>query len=300
MATQEKTVLVLGAHGMLGSMVLRHLQRNPALRVRGTTRNELPATDHSLIRFDAERFLVAPEEGRDLCAEWIVNCIGVIKPFCKDNDPVGVERAIAVNGLFPHRLAKLAAQRGSKIIQIATDCVFSGTRGQYVETDPHDALDVYGKTKSLGEVFDKTLLNVRCSIIGPEVQPGPRSLLEWFLHQPERAQLKGFAHHRWNGVTTLQFAQLCEHIILGDRVYESLLACSPVHHFTPNNTVDKYELLSLFAETYGRSMVIERVDSVGPPVDRTLATRFGILKEVFPATDLGSALAELRRHTATL
>ena len=98
------------------------------------------------------------------------------------------------------------------MIQIATDCVYSGKTGGYNEDSLHDALDAYGKTKSLGEVRSSTFLNIRSSIIGPEINHKVL-LLEWFLKQPKGAVLNGFSNHLWNGVTTLQFAELCLTII---------------------------------------------------------------------------------------
>lgn len=275
-------VLVLGSSGMLGSMVHGYLRRNSALHVTGTTREV----------FDAEAFAAGAPQKQQLDADYVMNCIGVIKPFCKDDDAVGVRRAIAVNAVFPHKLAAAAAARGSRVIQIATDCVYSGAKGQYLETDPHDALDVYGKTKSLGEVFDKTLLNIRCSIIGPELK-NRVSLLEWFLGNKAGAELKGFTHHRWNGVSTLQFAKLCERIVETPGLYERLLRMSHVHHFLPNSTVDKYQLLCLMNEAFGRKMKIQPVGDVGPPIDRTLASRHNLLHELYPAGTMSDALREL-------
>lgn len=279
-------VVVLGSSGMLGSMVHGHLRRNPALQVTGTTREV----------FDAETFASGAPQKQQLDADYVVNCIGVIKPFCKDDDPAGVRRAIAVNAVFPHKLAAAAKARGARVIQIATDCVYSGGKGQYLETDPHDALDVYGKTKSLGEVFDGTLLNVRCSIIGPELK-NRVSLLEWFLGNKDGVELKGFTHHRWNGVTTLQFAKLCERIIETPGLYERLLAASHVHHFLPNSTVDKYQLLCLMNEAFGRKMTIRPVGDVGPPIDRTLVSKHALLREVYPAGSMREALVELAHVT---
>lgn len=278
-------VLVLGSSGMLGSMVYGYLRKNPSLQVVGTTREV----------FDAEAFTSGAPQKQQLDADWVLNCIGVIKPFCKDDDDAGVRRAITVNAMFPHRLAAVAKARGARVIQIATDCVYSGAKGQYLETDAHDALDVYGKTKSLGEVFDKTLLNVRCSIIGPELE-NRVSLLEWFLGNEDGTELKGFTHHRWNGVTTLQFARLCERIVLTGGLYERLLAASHVHHFLPNSTVDKHQLLCLMNEAFGRKMRIRPVGDVGPAIDRTLASKHALLREVYPAGSMRDALAELAAY----
>lgn len=280
-----KRVVVLGSTGMLGSMVHSYLSGNPELEVVAGDRRT----------FDAEKFSFGAPQPLQLDADYIVNCIGIIKPYCKDEDLAGVRRAIIVNALFPHRLAEAAKKNASRLIQIATDCVYSGAKGGYLESDAHDPLDVYGKTKSLGEVFDGSMLNIRCSIIGPEPK-GKGSLLEWFLANPDGAELSGFAHHLWNGVTTLQFARLCERIIAGN-AYEALLRVAHTQHFVPNNSVNKYALLTSMQQVYARRYRIKKVDNVGPPVDRTLATKFGMLRELFGQSSILEALTELRRYS---
>ncbi len=278
-------VVVLGSGGMLGSTVYGYLRKNRSFEVTGTTRDQ----------FDAEAFASGVAQPQALNADYIINCIGVIKPFCKDNDAAGVRRAIAVNAVFPHRLAAAARAAKARVIQIATDCVYSGTKGLYIETDTHDPLDVYGKTKSLGEVFDGSVLNVRCSIIGPELK-NHVSLLDWFLANKDGDEVKGFTHHRWNGVTTLQFAKLCERILETTGLYDRLLAASHTHHFLPNSTVNKYELLNLMNDAFGRKLRVQAVGNVGSAIDRTLASKYSLLQDVHPAGGIGTALAELAAY----
>lgn len=279
------SVVVLGASGMLGHVVFSHLHSTGKFRVQGSLRKD----------FDAEAFPLGESSEYLDGFDAIVNCIGIIKPYCKDDDPEGVRRAIRVNALFPHQLGSWARANGAKVIQIATDCVYSGARGKYVESDAHDALDVYGKTKSLGEVLDGSVLNIRCSIVGPELK-GKLSLLEWFLAQPEGGELNGFSHHLWNGVTTLQFGQLCEKILEKPAVYDGLLKISRVHHFIPNETVSKLKLLELFSEVFGKKFKIRNVDNIGPRVDRSLDTKLPHLKQLYGRSTLREALMELRRY----
>src|SRR5580704_11736904 len=96
-----KKIIVLGASGMLGSMVSGYLAKNPKLSVLGAVRDT----------FDAEQFVYGRPQKTTLGADVIINCIGVIKPFCKDTDPAGVQRAIIINGLFPHKLAAAAKSK---------------------------------------------------------------------------------------------------------------------------------------------------------------------------------------------
>lgn len=291
-------VLVLGKTGMLGSMVTAYLQQTGTFNLWATAR-EGDMGDLKTVILDATASdSVIAEIIKAIQPQWIINCIGIIKPYCQDNDPIGVENAIIVNALFPHRLAHIAGQHGVRIIQIATDCVYSGREGKYNELAPHDALDVYGKTKSLGEVPADNVLHIRCSIIGPEVQVTEvPSLLEWFLRQPDSSPVPGFTHHQWNGVTTLQFAQLCQDIMAsGGAFFDTLVKTSSVHHFIPNETVNKYELLSLCATVLNKPVTIKRVDSGGPAVDRSLATQFSMLAPLARQRGLTGALAELKTY----
>ncbi len=294
---KKPRVLVLGVTGMLGSMVFHYLAEKGEVIAAGTARIPKTVTTvrGDIFPFDAD----TPESLEMLCAAWqpdfVINCIGIIKPYCKDTDPEGISRALRVNALFPHTLIRIGEQYNFRIIQIATDCVYSGVKGMYVEQDPHDPFDVYGKTKSLGEVRQGPILHIRTSIIGPEVK-GKLSLLEWFLSQPEGSTLKGFAHHRWNGVTTLQFAELVERIICaGFSFFDTLVSTSYVHHFVPNTAVDKHELMQLFKIVFKKDVGIERVDNIGPAVDRTLATSYHVLP-VAGTGPLQAALQKLSRY----
>jgi dTDP-4-dehydrorhamnose reductase len=262
-------VVVLGGSGMLGSMVVDVLSRDGRLSVTATVRTE------ALRRTMADRYrnvqwrAFDPATGLppDLFAgrRFVINAIGLTKPMIRDDRGDEVERAIEINATLPYRLARAAAAGGGRVVQIATDCVYSGAKGRYVEGDPHDALDVYGKTKSLGEARHDHLAHLRCSIIGPEPKDF-KFLLEWFRRLPRQAAVKGFVNHRWNGVTTLQFARLCQGIVTGGPWPGHLT------HVVPGETVTKAEMLHLFAHVYGRGDVAIEDVAAAVAVDRTLAT----------------------------
>ena len=290
-----KKILVLGITGMLGSMIYNYLKKNPSFSIAGSHRGEkneyFNETSDNIYFFDSQKDISSQVETiiKQFEPDYIINAIGIIKPHCMDNDMKGVYNAITVNSIFPHELSKVVnnLDKDIRIIQIATDCVYSGKKGNYNESDKHDALDVYGKTKSLGEVISDNFLNIRCSILGPEIK-GKLSLLEWFLSNPKGASLKGFAHHKWNGITTLQFAKLCEDIISNNE-FDHLRSLSPVLHHVKNSTVNKFELLNLLAKTYHRDYTIEYVDNIGDPVDRTISSKF-LTPEII---DMSLAIKEL-------
>ena len=253
-------VAILGSTGMLGSMVRRYLSEQPGYDISVIDRDG---------GMDAER-VTAVGLSRFLSGhQYAINCIGIIKPRIDESDSDSVYDAIQVNAVFPHFLADAAEKVGCKVLQIVTDCVYSGITGSYTESSPHDATDVYGKAKSLGEVCSPNVHHLRCSIIGPEPEGRPKdSLLEWFLGQPQGATVKGYTNHRWNGITTLAFAKLC-HGLMQEGI-ELLLA----QHITPLDVVSKYYLLHHIACFYGRDDIQLDVAEASTAVDRTLSTKY--------------------------
>ena len=254
--------LILGANGMLGSMTERVLSKKMEMTVLSTSSHGNGASFSFNVLTDSIDDLVS-----EVKPDYIVNAIGVIKPRIDEKDTHSVFEAVSINSAFPHLLNKVAEKYNAFVIQIATDCVYSGKEGNYNENSLHDPLDVYGKSKSLGEVNSENFLNIRASIIGPEVGRS-QSLLEWFKGQDESLRLKGFSNHMWNGVTTLQFAKVCASLISEEaKIYGTF-------HFVPANMISKYDLLqSLNKEYSGGTRDIESV-IVNPAVDRTLSTIF--------------------------
>jgi len=288
-------ILVLGVSGMLGSMVFNYLSKNSDFNVYGTVRNP-KFLGEKLLMFDANDLLqLENEKFFQLRLNFIINCIGITKPFCRDEDPKGVERAIKINAEFPWILSKYSMRNDVKVIQIATDCVYSGKRGNYNENDLHDPLDVYGKTKSLGEVFDGSILNIRCSIIGPEFKQTKSFLFEWFLNQPYEGTIGGYEHHIWNGVTTLQFAQLCEKII-DMNSYDDLIELSHIHHYHPNKTVNKYQLMQIFSKVFGKKLEINRVNIPEELIDRTLTSNYSELDKLSHKSEMKDVIFELKKY----
>ena len=164
-------VLILGATGMLGTAVMNeflNFEGDVVVTTRGKKLEGLP-NSISQLSFDATTDAPAAAFKGLGKVDFVVNCIGIIKPHISDSDDKQRLNALQINSLFPQKLADWASETGAKVIQIATDCVFSGHKGSYLESDAHDALDVYGKSKSLGEVPNPSMLHLRVSIIGPVV-----------------------------------------------------------------------------------------------------------------------------------
>lgn len=257
---------------MLGSMVVDDLSRNVNFIISATVRNTTLA-DKCKAKIDSVNWLVfdanAPEiekavkviDGHD----WVINAIGITKPLIHDDNALEIERAIRINSLLPHQIARKAASAGAQVIQIATDCVYSGKKGNYTESDESDALDAYGKSKSLGEVFGSGFFNLRTSIIGPEPKEH-KFLLDWFLGQPQKARVSGYTNHRWNGVTTLHFSRLCGGIISKN------LKLPHLQHAIPSGDITKCDMLREFAGSYHREDISITPVEAPKIIDRTLLT----------------------------
>ncbi|HUD06068.1 MAG TPA: sugar nucleotide-binding protein [Candidatus Saccharimonadales bacterium] len=273
MADTAKTkVTIIGCTGMLGSIVLDSLFNDGDFDIGATHRasadkkslvGAYPSVSFEVI--DAETASVEDISNAIKGSKWVINAAGIIKPYIHDDNAAEVERAILVNSLFPHRLGDAATKVGANVIQIATDCVYSGQKGDYIETDVHDALDVYGKSKSLGEAYFENIYHVRCSIIGPELK-GHLSLLDWFLGNPQNADLNGFSNHQWNGITTLQFAKIARGIIKAN------LSLPHAQHIVPGNIISKADLLKTFAKAFKRPDITIKAMEAPTVIDRTLTT----------------------------
>ncbi len=190
----KKKVLVLGAAGMLGIEVIRELL-NKNIDLYTTIRNSSDIkkikkylkSDISKIKFynfKIERSYKAKLKKIVQKKDYVVNCIGVIKPYIVENNSESLKNALNVNSIFPYVLNSYV-KKSVMIFQIATDCVYDGTEGKYNENDSHNAKDIYGKSKSLGEVKSENFFNIRCSIIGKEIK-NFKSLLCWFINQKKK------------------------------------------------------------------------------------------------------------------
>jgi dTDP-4-dehydrorhamnose reductase len=272
-----KNVLILGGEGMLGQMVRRVLFRQEKLTVKSTYYEHTPDSLWFNIENGIEELREILEQQKSF--DYVINCIGIISSSINENDTKSVRRSILINALFPHELARLAQEIGVRVIQISTDGVFTKNAGVCLEDSPRNCTDVYGWTKALGEVISPNFLNLRCSIIGPS--PNLRKgLLEWFLSQPKRSIINGYTKQMWTGITTLQFAGLCK-LLIKDNYFDVARKEAPTHHFCPNKTISKYELLQLFKDNFRPDLSVKPNTSQDNAVTRTLDTNYKSIKEIF-------------------
>jgi dTDP-4-dehydrorhamnose reductase len=270
-AAQETRVLILGASGMLGNAMLRFLASNPSFEVYGTVRSlgarrlfEPALADRLIAGVDAESSdslaAVLAERKPDV----VINCVGLVKQLDHAKD---VLAAVPINTLLPHRLARLCQLAEARLIHFSTDCVFTGSKGGYRETDPADATDVYGLSKFLGEVSEPHTVTLRTSMIGHELGSN-RSLVDWFLSQD--GPVKGYRRAIFSGLPTVELARIVRDYVMPRPGLSGLYHVSAA-------PIAKYDLLRLVADAYGREveivpddeMVIDRSLDSGPFRDAT-------------------------------
>ena len=255
-------LLVLGANGMAGHVIVKHFLQNPTYSVHYTTRNRKDGQGLYLDACD-ERQLESLME--IVSPDITINCIGILNEDATKREG----DALILNGLLPHWLRRMAEKTGGRLIHISTDCVFSGDKGDYLENDSPDGISVYAKTKAMGEVRSDLHLTVRTSIIGPEQREGI-GLFEWFMKQ--QGTVNGYRKVMWNGVTTIQLARTLERMI-EDKV-------TGLYHLVAPQKISKYELLRLIMSEFEKTdvTIIPRDE---PVLNRTLKnTRIDFQAEV--------------------
>lgn len=262
MNNKDMRVLVLGASGMLGNAVMRFFAKSKGFDVVGSVRSfsvkpnvpfsfaEKMIVGHDLMNHDHLMDLYIRAR-----PNIVINCVGLVKQLHQANDPL---EAIPINGLLPHRLVRLCDLSKSRLIHISTDCVFSGSKGSYRESDLPDAIDLYGRTKLLGEVDSPNAITLRTSIIGHELH-GSRSLINWFLSQ--EGKVKGYTKAIFSGLPTVEVARIIRDFVVPNTRLRGL------YHLSAQ-PISKYELLKTVASVYEKSIILVPDESV--VIDRSL------------------------------
>ena len=263
----KKRVLVLGASGMLGSAVMKVFSSDAKFDVFGSVRSRASCdyfskkiADKLVIGYDVEDYDQLIELMDKVRPDFVINCVGLVKQLSDSNDPL---RTIPINSILPHRLARVCDLIGSRLIHVSTDCVFSGGKGGYLETDTPDAEDLYGRSKLLGEVDYPNAVTLRTSIIGHELN-GARSLIDWFLSQ--NGVVKGYKRAVFSGLPTFELAKVIKDYVVPRDDLRGLYHVS-------SDPINKYDLLSLVRDVYRHA--VEVVEDEALILDRSLnSSRF--------------------------
>lgn len=254
-------ILIIGGDGMLGHQLLKSLSRTHEVRV--TLRR--PMVEYASLGLFNPGNATGGIDVRDAEAvratmvsfrpDAVVNAAGIVK---QRDEAAEAIPSIEINGLFPHRLAKLCIEAGAHLVHYSTDCVFSGRKGAYREDDIPDPLDLYGRSKLIGEISLPGCITLRTSMIGYELGR-KHGLLEWFLSQEGRAP--GYRRAVFSGLTTLEHARIVE------RVLDKGPGKSGVYHVSAE-PISKLELLEMIAREYRLDTRVDPDDRVR--IDRSL------------------------------
>ena len=231
----KQKVLILGAAGMAGHIITAYLKNTSSYDVITVAReNQLFIPDFQL---DVTNFDELSKVIKQTHPAFIINCIGILNRDAEDN----IDKAILINAYLPHYLETITKHTSTQLIHISTDCVFSGTGGNYKESDVKDGKGYYAQSKALGEVINDKDLTIRTSIIGPELKNNGIGLLGWFLKQS--GEVRGYTQAIWSGVTTLELAKYIYSYLQGSRL-------SGILHLTNNRPISKFDLLEIIKKVY--------------------------------------------------
>jgi len=230
-----KTILVLGASGMLGHMLVRVLA--PHHKVFGTTSSPFDSTsplarilerDYWLDLVDVRNWESVESAINTSTPAVVINCVGVIK---QKMDASTTMDAIFTNSLVPHKLAHICDSSGIRLFHFSTDCVFEGTPGLKYVSDIPNATDLYGTTKRLGEIAYGQSLTLRTGFVGRQLS-GSEGLFEWVRSQKGRA-VTGFKNAIYSGLTTMALSGVVRQIIENHPTLVGLhqVASAPINKF---------------------------------------------------------------------
>jgi dTDP-4-dehydrorhamnose reductase len=257
------SIAVLGSSGMIGHEVANHLQNDSRFQVfkYQRTRNIKDKSIRKFDIFDQSLETISTEFSK---YDFVINCTGVIRHLINPADGNNIEKIKKVNSNFPMLLSESLQNSGTKIIEIGTDCVFSGMTGNYSEVSKKDATDLYGESKKAGEFDSRNVMRLRTSVIGLELDRS-KELLSWFISK--RCEVvDGFTNHYWNGITSYHLSLVIKAIILNE------LFLPETQHFFPADKVTKFTLLEIFKEVWSRDDLSVRPVEARTKVDRTLSS----------------------------
>ena len=230
-------ILILGGSGMIGSCLFQNLGLNN--KVFATFRSNPSsyfrnAKDlHEDFFFNVEARNIKKIKHIALTKEInvVVNAIGITKQLISK---LSEEECSYINSTFPHDLYKVCDDIGVRLIQLSTDCIYSGSRGFYSEQDAPDADDFYGKSKIIGEINQPSALTIRKSTIGLEIGK-THGLIEWFLKSS--GSIHGYTNAIYSGLTTIEFSNVLNFIINEQKDLSGIWNVS-------SSPISKYDLLN--------------------------------------------------------
>ena len=233
-------ILVTGIDGMIGHKIVQSLSKE--FQVFGSTRKKIKS-----INIGAEKceiinhdFITDNKLGLidEIDPDIIINCVGITIRRGLNNS---IENTKKLNSDLPHKLNHWVETNNKKLIHLSSDCVFSGKKGNYSDDSIPDANDLYGISKSNGEVTGNNALTIRCSIVGREIY-NHTELFEW-LYSMKNQKIEGYKNVIYSGVTSTWMGKTINHIIKNNIDLTGIYNISAV-------PISKYDLLVKLADIF--------------------------------------------------
>jgi dTDP-4-dehydrorhamnose reductase len=283
-------ILILGGEGMLGHKMYQILSQRFEIYVSfrdidgiWTKYPMYLSQINAVPNVDALRWETVANAIGEVQPDAVVNCIGIVKQLDEASDPI---KSIIVNSLLPHRLAEACSLCGARLVHISTDCVFSGDKGSYIEEDVPDAIDLYGRTKLLGEVTKPDCVTIRTSIIGRDFAK-QSGLLEWFLSH-RGGIVKGYRNAIYSGMPTQVLARIVGDILLN---YENLQG---LYHIA-STPISKCDLLLKLRDAMNLDIEVEPYDN--DRCDRSLSAAYFVEATGYGLPSWDAMISELLKDT---
>ena len=255
---KNRKLIVLGSSGLLGSAIQRQAE-NKNVALLAVSRENIK---------DLEEKIGSPVSLLDEVGvsqvDMVINAIGKTKQLIDEDSEQSVNKAQWLNSIFPHSLAEACQSLGARVVQVGTDCVFSGRTGNYSESDKNDAKDPYGASKAAGEASEY-LEVIRTSFVGDHPKNN-LGLWHWVKNQPKNAKITGYTNHLWNGATTDVVAKVLISIFANN------YPITEVQHLVPADYVSKYELVKMIATRSNRDDINVSPGEADTAKDMRLAT----------------------------
>ena len=139
-------VLVTGANGQLGYDIVKELQKQN-IECYGATRQ-----DFDIVDFEATKKFIT-----NYMPDAVIHC-AAYTAVDKAEDEQGL--CYLVNASATENIAEICRKINAKMLYISTDYVFDGTKDGFYEVDDKpNPINVYGKTKLLGEQAVQRILD---------------------------------------------------------------------------------------------------------------------------------------------
>ena len=233
-------VLVFGSAGMAGHVICEYLEELGKYNIIRCARSS--GSEENVMVVDVRNPESVKSSLKEVKPDIVINCAGLLIQASEER----IDEAVLVNSYVPQYLAWLGREQKFKLIHLSTDCIFSGEKGGYVESDRGDGCNAYARTRALGEVVSEDHLTIRTSFVGPELKSDGSGLFGWFMQQ--KGEISGFSNAFWSGVTTLELSKFIDAAIEAD--------LRGLYQLTAPNKISKFELLNYLKDAWQKDDVV--------------------------------------------